>query len=684
MDREQARQNIRAEWRSLIRGITEPAKQSVNGETSYVCPLCGHGTHGDGMTKNPKSTDGNSLKCFGCGYTGDIIDLYQKVKGVDYNEALADLSGQLGITIEKTALVHPPIKTDPAKPMQTPSQTEDNTAYYKKAMAAFKGSPAQEYLKSRGIGEDTAVKFWLGYEPEFKTRETDEKGQQSYATWRALIIPTGKGNYIIRNIDEPKGDVKKNRYRKKGASIIFNSKALYSATKPIFVVEGEMDALSIIEAGGEAVGLGSTSNYKQLVKMLMEKPATQTLVLALDADEEGQKTEEALAQELTQIKAPFYHYSPYGTAKDANEALTMDRDSFLAEVKAGEQAEAAELEAIAEAEKEEYLKTSAAEELKNFIGKVKESANTPAISTGFKNLDSVLDGGLYAGLYIIGAISSLGKTTLALQMIDQLAQQGQDCLVFSLEMARSELIAKSLSRHTFLSAENRKDAKTTRGILAGARYDKYSQTEKGLINKAIGQYKEYAQHIFIQEGIGDIGIEQVKETVKQHIEITGNHPVVLIDYIQILAPYDMRSSDKQNTDKATLELKRLSRDYKIPVIGISSFNRDNYKEPVNMGAFKESGAIEYSADVLIGLQYAGMDYQEGEADSARQKRIRELIKRMEESAKDGDAQRIQAKVLKYRNGSRGQALFDFYAMFNCFKDYEPDFEPAKKNPFKGK
>lgn len=59
-----------------------------------------------------------------------------------------------------------------------------------------------------------------------------------------------------------------------------------------------------------------------------------------------------------------------------------------------------------------------------------------------------------------------------------------------------------------------------------------------------------------------------------------------------------------------LELKRISRDYKIPVIAISSFNRDNYSAPVNTAAFKESGAVEYSADVLIGLQYHGMERQE--------------------------------------------------------------------------
>ena len=56
-------------------------------------------------------------------------------------------------------------------------------------------------------------------------------------------------------------------------------------------------------------------------------------------------------------------------------------------------------------------------------------------------LDRALDGGLYEGLYIVGAISSLGKTTLVTQIGDQIASGGQDVLVFSLEMARAELMA---------------------------------------------------------------------------------------------------------------------------------------------------------------------------------------------------------------------------------------------------
>ena len=63
---------------------------------------------------------------------------------------------------------------------------------------------------------------------------------------------------------------------------------------------------------------------------------------------------------------------------------------------------------------------------------------------------------------------------------------------------------------------------------------------------------------------------------------------MIIDYVQILAPHDPRATDKQIIDRAVLELKRISRDFKTPVIGISSFNRMSYKNAVSMEAFKES------------------------------------------------------------------------------------------------
>ena len=142
--------------------------------------------------------------------------------------------------------------------------------------------------------------------------------------------------------------------------------------------------------------------------------------------------------------------------------------------------------------------------------------------------------------------------------------------------------------------------------------------------------------------------------MQEHIAETGQKPVVLIDYLQILAPYNIRATDKQNIDKAVIELKRLSRDYKIPVIAISSVNRMSYKDPMNESSFKESGAIEYSSDVLIGLQFEGCEDKD--------------IK--PEKAKAMNPRNIELKILKNRNGAiPGSPInYNFYSMFNYFNE----------------
>ena len=155
-----------------------------------------------------------------------------------------------------------------------------------------------------------------------------------------------------------------------------------------------------------------------------------------------------------------------------------------------------------EKEKAQYLKQSTAHHIQEFINGIAQSVDTPYIPTGFKKFDEVLEGGLYEGLYIIGAISSLGKTTFVLQIADQIAQQGQDILIFSLEMARSELMAKSMSRITFDLSKDPRNAKTTRGITTGKRYQNYNPVERELIKASIKAYGEYVTIYLLMNILG--------------------------------------------------------------------------------------------------------------------------------------------------------------------------------------
>lgn len=670
MNREEARQYIIERGRDYL----TPDKSGKG----FICPICGSGSgrNGTGIT----TKDGVHYTCWaGCFTNADIIDIIGLQTGqTDYNSKLQAAAAEFNISIESYHRSSPQEDFAPvaAYQKQTESKRYTQDSIHNSAYTTAQEEAEPDYTSfflqaNKAIGEtayhrgltlETINRFKLGYVAEWK----HPKAPKAPASPR-LIIPTSKHSYLARDTRaELASEQAKYAKSKVGKVRIFNSRALYEAQKPVFVVEGELDALSIIDVGGEAVALGSTANKRALLTMLESQKPAQPLIIAMDNDDAGSKTNRELTEGLERLKIPFYRIDVAQPYKDANEALNADRDAFTAAV---EQAENIEAETL-EAEREQLRREAVAFSLPDFLKNIEESKRAAFIPTGFAPLDNLLDGGLYAGLYVVGAISSLGKTTFCLQIADQIAQAGHDVLVFSLEMARNELIAKSVSRLTLIRdlEENNStaNAKTTRGILTGTRYADYNQTERELIARSIADYGTYAQNLYITEGIGNVGVEEIRDKVEKHIKLTGKAPVIVIDYLQIIAPTDVRATDKQNTDKAVLELKRLSRDYSIPVIGISSFNRDNYTAPVNMASFKESGAIEYSSDVLIGLQYDGMDYQEGEADKAREKRIRGLMKQAVADGKAGKPQKIQVKVLKHRNGSKGDAYLDFYPMFNYF------------------
>ena len=642
MDRDQAREHIRGQLENYLQ------QQGINTRKPFCCLNPAHNDRNPSMSYDKKR---NKAHCFSCGADYDTLDLI----GIDHGLTTpADIFSKAHelyrIDIEFGS--RPTARADfgegqnPVKNVQDTQEAQRTQQKERDYLQQARQQVTQtDYFQRRGISPEIIDRYGLGYDPDFKTREGDQ-----YKTWQAAIIPTGPNSYTARNADP--NATKENRIRKRGSSLVFNAAALQSSG-PVFVVEGELDALSLIEMGAASVALGSTANADQFIRTIKKQAPAAPLILSLDNDVDGQQTTDKLRAELSALGIPFLQANISGEHKDPNEALTNDRAAFALAVMEAQDAATAQETAEQEADRAAYLQTNAAAHIDAFVNGIADSVNTPAIPTGFDTLDNVFDGGLYEGLYIIGAISSLGKTSFLLQVADQLAQQGQDVIIFSLEMARAELMAKSISRLTLNLSRDPRNAKTARGITTGKRYPDYTQTERDLIKDAINAYSEYAGNLYIAEGIGDIGAANIRDIVGRHLLFTGKRPVVIVDYLQLLAPHDPRSTDKQNTDKSVLELKRISRDYKIPVAAISSFNRQGYKEAVTMESFKESGAIEYSSDVLIGLQAKGAGKKDFDVNAAKRK----------------DPREIELVILKNRNGRTGDTIaYEYYPLFNYFKE----------------
>ena len=114
--------------------------------------------------------------------------------------------------------------------------------------------------------------------------------------------------------------------------------------------------------------------------------------MSLDNDQKGQEAAAKIAQKLTALQIPFIQANIAGDHKDPSEALTANRAQLMQDIQAAQNALSQQLNAEQEKAREEYLKTSAAHHLQDFINGIAASVNTPYIPTGFNNLDSLLDG----------------------------------------------------------------------------------------------------------------------------------------------------------------------------------------------------------------------------------------------------------------------------------------------------
>lgn len=424
----------------------------------YICPICGSGSgpSGTGIT----TKDGKHFTCWGKGrcYTSvDIPDIIAIKEGLQPGgaEALQRAYEIYGIPVDAGGTgPRSTVEQDFGPPAQPPAQ--DFGAYFS---ACHDRIGQTDYPQQRGLSQATLDPYGVGYDPAWRSPTALKNGHNPPASPR-LIIPTGPNSYIARDTrTELTAEQTKYRKMKEGPALAFNLQALERAAGPIFIVEGEIDALSVIQAGGEAVGLGGTSGVNQLLHALEKGKPQQPLILALDKDEPGQKAEKDLLAGLDKLGIPYTQADIAGAHKDPNAALMADRISFsLAVLDAQQgatavQAAAQETAAAAqEAERQAYMNTSAAGYMAAFKGQIAASIDTKPMRTGFTYLDGFMDGGLYEGLYCIGGGTSTGKTTLAMQIADNIAANGTDVLIFSLEMARYELMARSISRLTLVNS----------------------------------------------------------------------------------------------------------------------------------------------------------------------------------------------------------------------------------------
>ena len=281
-----------------------------------------------------------------------------------------------------------------------------------------------------------------------------------------------------------------------------------------------------------------------------------------------------------------------------------------------------------------YFKDS----LKSDIENMKRYANR---KTGFRNIDE--NQFFVPGLYVIGATPAAGKTTFCWQLLEQLAQNGEKCIYCSYEMSGLELFTKTAARRLFL-----KD-KSTLLTAAEIRRGGWSNELDNIINE-VADSNANLQLLELQ----DESVDDLLKLLKPLCNDSEKAPVVCIDYLQII-PHS-KDNIKAGIDDTVRKLKKFQRDTNTTFIVISSFNRTNYAQSVAFESFKESGNIEYTADVVWGLQLNVMNrtYNREGIDKAKKQQPRQ----------------IQLKCLKNRQGTNYDCFFNYFSAHDYFEPCE--------------
>lgn len=624
------------------------------------CPMCNSTSSKSGDAGhfyiNPNTNSYSSFS--GCCKGGSIIDFIMEFYKVDKKEAIEKVKDIAGIrrsggNNQMNNNTKPNTNSQKNKQEETRKEAEKKD-FIRNQKRQFiidslaKQSPENkqkvyEYLESRGISKEIGDKYHLFISNEvYEDKSTGTEGTSR------IVIPIYYGNepisYVARALTDVQGRAK--ALNSAGTQMPLNIEYLRNEIqkghdKCIYVCEGWADALSFEDVGKKAIALHSTQQINKLKDFIEANKFTASkyvYMLCCDNDEAGQKANSELAEYFTDNNISYHKMQIPEEYNDINEwyIATGDKELFTKAINP-----------FAKETTLEYIDSS-------FLNDIKRMKSFKGRSTGFKNLDREING-VIPGLYVIGAISSLGKTTFITQVADQMASKGEHIIFFSLEQSRFELVAKSISRQTCILSP--KEAKTSLEIMQNTEVS-------DLTLKAVEKYQEIAYNSIIVEGNFNITVNSIRDYIDFYISTTGIKPVVVLDYLQILRPINDRLTDKQQVDYNVTELKRISRDYDIPVFVICSFNRDNYTTTVDFTSFKESGAIEYSADVVIGLQLQVME----EIQEMKNPKISEIREKIN-NAKNEEPRRVQLIGLKNRNGrSYFKCNYKYYPAYNFFEE----------------
>lgn len=264
--------------------------------------------------------------------------------------------------------------------------------------------------------------------------------------------------------------------------------------------------------------------------------------------------------------------------------------------------------------------------------KRKNGIDLIGVSTGIKKLDEIIDGLRGGHLWVFGGYTNTGKTFGALNIAANLAKNKERTVLFSLEMSRTDILARLIG---ILSSQN--STKIKKGD------DDRGKTEEALEIVRDSNFSCYS-------GNNDKDIATIVNTI--HAECVQNKPaLVIIDFVQLIQCKDARSEYETMT-MAALALQTAAQKFDVPIMVLSQVSNEAAKtDNQQVMGFKGSGGIASAADLAIEL-VSGEDS------------TKELLEKL----KKGDPVNINWRIKKNRHGRIGTIEMTFTGITGQFKD----------------
>ena len=215
-----------------------------------------------------------------------------------------------------------------------------------------------------------------------------------------------------------------------------------------------------------------------------------------------------------------------------------------------------------------------------------EKKGVTGLSTGFTDLDRICFGLQQSDLIVIAARPSMGKTTLALNMAQQIAvHEKRPTAFFSMEMSKEQLAQRLLCAESQIDAQNMRS-----GFL--------SQEEWQKLTRAVGPLSESPLYI---DDSASLSVMEVRAKARR-LKAEKGLEAVFVDYLQLMRGFSRFESRQQELSEISRALKALAKELSIPVVALSQLSRAVEKRPERrpiLSDLMESGGIEANADLVM-------------------------------------------------------------------------------------